>query len=100
MAIDVYHVWWDTDLPAQLRRAGQRIMGFHLCDWLADTQDVLLDRGMMGDGVADLIGIRQAVEGAGYAGFCEVEIFSARDWWSRDPGEVLDTIVSRFRTVS
>ncbi len=99
VAIDVYHVWWDTDLAAQLHRAGPRILGYHLCDWLADTADVLQDRGMMGDGVADLTAIRHAVEAAGYAGFCEVEVFSARNWWLRDPAEVLDTIVSRFRTV-
>lgn len=54
---------------------------------------------MMGDGVANLLAIRREVEAAGYAGFCEVEVFSARDWWLRDPAEVLDTIVSRFRTV-
>ncbi len=65
IAADVYHVWWDRDLAAQLRRAGAgRIYGYHLCDWLADTTDVLLDRGMMGDGVADLRAIRAAVEGA------------------------------------
>ena len=79
VAVDVYHVWWDTALPAQLLRAGPRILGYHLCDWLADTTDVLLDRGMMGDGVADLPALRQSVEAAGYAGFCEVEVFSARD---------------------
>lgn len=54
---------------------------------------------MMGDGVADLPALRQSVEAAGYAGFCEVEVFSARDWWQRDPESVLDAIVSRFRTV-
>lgn len=99
VAIDVYHVWWDTDLPRQLVRAGRRIFGFHLCDWLADTSDMLLDRGMMGDGVADLRAIRGAVENAGYAGFCEVEIFSANNWWRRDPVDVLNTIVERFRTI-
>ncbi|TWI31414.1 sugar phosphate isomerase/epimerase [Paracoccus sulfuroxidans] len=99
VAVDVYHVWWDTDLPRQLARAGGRILGYHLCDWLADTSDVLLDRGMMGDGVADLKAIRSAVEAAGYKGLCEVEIFSAGNWWRRDPGEVLDTIVTRFRSV-
>ena len=100
IAIDVYHVWWDLSLAAELKRAGAgRIVGYHLCDWLAETRDVLLDRGMMGDGVADLKAIRRAVEGAGYDGFCEVEIFSAENWWKRDPGEVLDTIVERFRTV-
>lgn len=99
VAIDVYHVWWDTDLPRQLARAGRRIFGFHLCDWLAHTTDVLLDRGMMGDGVADIATIRAAVEQAGYDGMCEVEIFSATNWWKRDPAEVLDVMVERFRTV-
>lgn len=99
VAVDVYHVWWDTTLAAQLTRAGPRIFGYHLCDWRADTRDVLLDRGMMGDGVADLRMIRAAVEAAGYAGLCEVEIFSANTWWLRDPADVLDTIVQRFRTV-
>jgi sugar phosphate isomerase/epimerase len=59
---------------------------------------MLLDRGMMGDGVADLRAIRQAVEeGARYTGFCEVEVFSAGNWWRQDPDVVLDVIVRRFR---
>lgn len=100
MAIDVYHVWWDTSLPQELLRAGrERIFGYHLCDWLADTRDVLLDRGMMGDGVADLKSIRSAVEQAGYDGFCEVEVFSANDWWQRPPLEVMRTCIDRFRSV-
>ena len=99
VAIDIYHVWWDTDLPRQLARAGNRILGFHLCDWLVPTTNILLDRGMMGDGVADLRGIRREVEAAGYSGFCEVEIFSANNWWKRHPADVLDTMVERFRTV-
>jgi len=100
IAVDVYHVWWDTDLARQLQRAGkQRVFGYHLCDWLADTRDVLLDRGMMGDGVADLKVIRSGVEAAGYDGLCEVEIFSANNWWKRPPREVLQTCVARFRSV-
>ena len=100
ICVDVYHVWWDLSLGRELRRAGgDRIAGYHLCDWLANTTDVLLDRGMMGDGVADLKAIRAAVEAAGYSGYCEVEVFSASNWWKRDPAEVLDTIVDRFRTV-
>lgn len=100
IAVDVYHVWWDTSLARELQRAGkERILGYHLCDWLAETRDVLLDRGMMGDGVADLRSLRAAVEEAGYRGLCEVEIFSAGNWWKRDPAEVLDTCVERFRSV-
>ena len=99
IAIDVYHVWWDTGIAEQLRKARGRIFGYHLCDWREDTRDMLLDRAMMGDGVADLKAIRRAVEDAGYTGPAEVEIFSSRDWWQKDPGEVLDTMVERFRTV-
>lgn len=99
VAVDVYHVWWDTALAESCVDAGDRILGYHLCDWLADTSDVLLDRGMMGDGVADLKAIRAAVENAGYCGPCEVEVFSADNWWKRDPDEVLDIIVERFRAL-
>lgn len=100
IAVDVYHVWWDLTLGAELKRAGaDRIAGFHLCDWLADTTNVLLDRGMMGDGVADLKHLRSQVEEAGFAGYCEVEIFSAHNWWQRDPFEVLDICAQRFRAV-
>lgn len=99
IAVDVYHVWWDSSLGESCSAAGDRIIGYHLCDWLENTQDMLLDRGMMGDGVADLKTIRGHVEAAGYRGPCEVEIFSSSNWWARDPKEVLDTIVSRFKSV-
>lgn len=98
VAVDVYHVWWDTNLAESCLQAGDRIFGYHVNDWLADTSDMLLDRGMMGDGVADLKSIRRAVEAAGYQGPCEVEIFSAGNWWQRDPNKVLDTMVERFRS--
>ena len=98
VAVDVYHVWWDSTLAAALREKGQgRVLGYHLCDWLENTTDMLLDRGMMGDGVADLKAIRGAVEATGYVGACEVEVFSARNWWQRDPEDVLDEMVRRFR---
>ncbi len=98
VVVDVYHVWWDPKLQAQIERAGaQRLLAFHVCDWLLDTRDLLNDRGMMGDGVIDIPRIRRWVEAAGYAGFSEVEIFSARDWWRRDGGEVLDTCIQRHR---
>ena len=99
IAVDVYHVWWDSRLHDDLQRARGRILGYHLCDWLEKTSHMLLDRGMMGDGVADLKAIRASVEDAGYTGACEVEIFSSQHWWQRDPDEVLDTIVERFKAV-
>jgi sugar phosphate isomerase/epimerase len=69
VAIDVYHVFWDPDLEREIARAGAagRILAFHVCDWLVPTRDLLLDRGMMGDGVIDIPRIRACVEAAGYA---------------------------------
>lgn len=90
IAVDVYHVWWDPNLKREIERAGEkRILGFHICDWLVPTRDLLLDRGMMGDGVIDIPLIRSWVEAVGYRGFHEVEIFSAQNWWRREPDEVL-----------
>jgi sugar phosphate isomerase/epimerase len=102
VAIDTYHVWWDSALEAQIARAGagNRILAHHICDWLVPTRDLLLDRGMMGDGVIDLPRVRAAVEKAGYTGFVEVEIFSAADWWTKPGDEVLRTCIERFNTVS
>lgn len=97
VAVDVYHVWWDRTLGEQLRKiGGSRIASYHICDWLPESSDILLDRGMMGDGVADLKSIWRSLEKIGYAGPCEVEIFSIRNWWQRPPAEVLDTCVERF----
>jgi sugar phosphate isomerase/epimerase len=99
VAIDVYHLWWDPDLARQIERARSRILAHHICDWLVPTKDLLLDRGMMGDGVIDLPGIRRMVEGAGFHGHQEVEIFSAENWWKRPGDEVLRTCVERYNTV-
>lgn len=101
VACDVYHVWWDPDLDAQITRAGKnRLLAFHICDWLVPTSDMLLDRGMMGDGIIDIAGIRKKVEAAGFDGLNEVEIFSAENWWKRDADEVLQTMVERGLTSS
>jgi sugar phosphate isomerase/epimerase len=98
VAVDLYHVWWDPKLKDQIERAGkQRLLAFHVCDWLTPTADLLNDRGMMGDGVIDIPLIRGWMEAQGFAGYSEVEIFSAANWWQRDRAEVLDTCVQRHR---
>ncbi len=101
VAIDVYHVWWDPELATQIARAGTngQLLSYHVCDWLVPTKDLLLDRGMMGDGIINLRRIRGLVEEAGYSGCCEVEIFSENNWWQKDPDEVLATCIERHQTV-
>ena len=98
VVIDAYHVWWDPDLAKQIARAGssKRILAYHVCDWLILTRDLLLDRGMMGDGVIDLPRLGSLVDQAGYRGYVEVEIFSATDWWTRPGDDVLRTCIERF----
>lgn len=101
VAVDVYHTWWDPKVRAQIARAGRhgRILAHHICDWLVPTRDLLLDRGMMGDGVIDLKQLRGDIERAGFIGPQEVEIFSADNWWKRSGQEVIATCIERFRTV-
>ena len=96
--LDVYHLWWDPNLSRDIARAGRsrRIFGFHVCDWLVPTSDVLNDRGMMGDGVIDVRGIRRDVEATGYDGLVEVEIFSTENWWKRPMDETLRVCAARF----
>ena len=95
VAVDVYHVWWDPEVYAQIARAAGRILGFHISDWLAPPPDVLLGRGMMGDGVIELRRLRAAVEAAGYTGPIEVEIFNQHIWDT--PGDqVLAHIRERY----
>ena len=99
VAVDLYHVWWDPKLHAQIERAGaHRLLAFHVCDWLVPTTDLLNDRGMMGDGIIEIRRIRAAVEAAGYGGYSEVEIFSNR-WWARGHDEVLAACIERHRSV-
>ena len=100
VALDVYHVWWDPKLEAQIKRAGrERLLAYHVCDWRVPTRDLLNDRAMMGDGVIELRKIRGAIEAAGYAGYAEVEIFSELDWWQRPGEEVLQTCIDRHHGV-
>jgi sugar phosphate isomerase/epimerase len=99
IAVDTYAVWWDPEVEREIARAGKRICAFHVSDWLADTQDLRLDRGMPGDGVIDLARLRRQVEAAGYEGYVEVEIFSQRTWWQRDPDEVVRVVRERVQAV-
>jgi sugar phosphate isomerase/epimerase len=92
---DVYHIWWDPELYDELSRLEGRIFGFHVSDWLVPAQNVLMNRGMMGDGVIELRRIRSAVEVAGYRGPIEVEIFN-EVVWATPIEELLPLMKSRF----
>jgi sugar phosphate isomerase/epimerase len=95
LVLDVFHIWWDPQVLPSIAQCKGRIYGFHVNDWLVPLPDLLLGRGMMGDGVIDNRMLRHAVDQAGYQGPIEVEIFN-RALWDTDPDEVLEQMVERF----
>lgn len=98
IVVDAYHTWWDPELEQEIERAGKhdRIVAAHVNDWLVPTKDILLDRGLMGDGVIDIPKIRGWLENAGFEGSYEVEIFS-NDLWKMDQTEYVKLIKQKFQ---
>ncbi|GCE22498.1 sugar phosphate isomerase/epimerase family protein [Dictyobacter kobayashii] len=95
VVIDTFHVWWDVAVYEQIARARNHILGFHISDWLVPLPDVLLGRGMMGDGVIELRKLRQAVDATGYSGPIEVEIFN-QAIWDMPGDDVLELLKRRY----
>lgn len=95
VVVDTYHIWWDPDIWDLIGRAGERIFAYQVCDWLDPLPDLLMGRGMMGDGVIEFRRFTEAVTAAGYDGPIEVEIFN-EEIWSRDAASVIAEMVERF----
>ena len=96
LMVDTYHVWWDARLADEIARAGGRIVGYQVCDWILPLpQDALLGRGHLGDGVIDFGPVSAAVTAAGYHGYVEVEIFNA-DVWAAPADQTAATVRARF----
>lgn len=93
--LDTFHIWWDPRVGELIAQAAGRIYGFHVSDWLVPLPDILMGRGMMGDGAIDNRKLRLLVDEAGYNGPIEVEIFN-RAVWNSDPDEVLTQVIERF----
>ena len=99
VVVDVYHVWWDPERAEEIAQLGDRIAGYHVNDWLVPVKNVLMNRGMMGDGVIELRRIRGEIDRAGYTGPIEVEIFN-ESIWERPLDEVVRLTKERFVEVS
>jgi len=95
VVVDVYHVWWDPERAEEIARLGDRIAGFHVNDWLVPVKNVLMNRGMMGDGVIELRRMRGEIERAGYRGPIEVEIFN-ESLWEEPLDEIVALTMKRF----
>ena len=97
VVVDVYHLWWDPDLEAEIARCGRsgHLFAYHVCDWKSPTEHILLDRGLMGEGCIPLRQIRGWVEDAGFDGYVEVEIFSEH-YWKQDQHAFLRQIQDAY----
>ena len=97
IALDVYHTWWDDNLKEEIARSlnNGNLSSYHICDWLSPMEDMLNDRGLMGEGSIDVDQISGWVMESGFTGFHEVEIFSER-WWKTDQHDYLKKIISYF----
>lgn len=100
VAVDVYHLWWDPNLEAEIQRCGEaeKLFAFHVCDWKSPTVDMLNDRGLMGEGCIPLQKIRSWVEATGFDGFIEVEIFS-NEYWKLDQSVFLNQIINAYLSI-
>ena len=97
VCVDTYHIWWDPQVFAQIKRAGAagRIHTFQVCDFLIPIPaDALLGRGHVGDGVIDIASFVRAVKETGYKGFTEVEIFN-QEIWDTPGDQTLRTVIDR-----
>ncbi len=97
VCVDTYHIWWDPQVFAQIKRAGAagRIHAFQVCDFLIPIPaDALLGRGHVGDGVIDIASFVRAVKETGYKGFTEVEIFN-QEIWDTPGDQTLRTVIDR-----
>ncbi len=92
---DVYHIFWDYHVEAEIARAGTTIAGFHLSDWRTPSGDLAADRAMIGDGCIDIAALARAVHTAGFRGDIEVEVLNAA-LWAGDQEQTLRTAVERY----
>ena len=101
VAVDVYHLSWDPFLEKEIKRCGANgnLSAFHICDWKVPTTDMLLDRGLMGEGCIPVKKIRAWVEAAGFNSFNEVEIFS-NAYWKEDQAEFLKKVIKAYKELS
>lgn len=100
VALDVFHVWWESGLEEQIQSCAdaKRLFAFHVCEFKPDFDHVLLDRGLPGEGVNASARIAKMVQAAGFDGLTEVEIFS-RKYWAENQHDFLEKIIASCEAI-
>jgi sugar phosphate isomerase/epimerase len=74
--VDVWHIWEEAELPAQIQKYGGRIFGVHVND--SRDPRAFGDRYLPGEGKIPLVAVLQPIRKTGYAGTYTLEIFSEK----------------------
>ena len=95
IAVDTFHVWWETNLETEIRTCAENghLFAFHICEFKPDFDHILLDRGLPGEGVNATPRILKMIREAGFTGLTEVEMFS-RKYWAINQHEFLQKILN------
>ena len=82
IAVDTFHVWWETNLEAEIQSCALNghLFAFHICEFKPDFDHPLLDRGLPGEGVNATPRILEIIRKTNFTGLKEVEIFSRKYW--------------------
>ena len=73
LTLDLYHSWWDDDLPAAI--AEDEILVAQICGLIVPADGAPPLRAELADGPADLALFLRDLDAAGYAGAVEYEVF-------------------------
>lgn len=95
IAIDTFHVWWETNLETEIKTCAENghLFAFHICEFKPDFDHPLLDRGLPGEGVNATPRILKMIRETGFTGLTEVEIFS-RKYWAMNQHDFLQKILT------
>jgi sugar phosphate isomerase/epimerase len=95
IAVDTFHVWWESNLDQEIQTCADNghLFAFHICEFKPDFDHFLLDRGLPGEGVNATPRILEMIRKTSFAGLTEVEIFS-RKYWAMNQHEFLQKILT------
>jgi sugar phosphate isomerase/epimerase len=100
IAIDTFHVWWESNLEKEIKTCAEHghLFAFHICEFKPDFDHPLLDRGLPGEGVNATPRILEMIRQTGFTGLTEVEIFS-RKYWAMNQHDFLQKILTSTRDI-
>lgn len=96
VAVDAWHVWWDSQLHDEIAKlgAGNRLFTYHISDWIGPAAG----RGLPGEGVIGLQRLGQSLREAGFEGMDELEILGHAARPREDGSALLADLLRSYRT--